>query len=50
MAALDAGKLGRAPGEETGKAARARRVAVPAARRQRRERETEKGDGGGAIS
>jgi len=35
---------------ETGKAARARRVAVPAARRQRRERETEKGDGGGAIS
>ena len=35
---------------ETGKAARERRVAVPAARRQRRERETEKGDGGGAIS
>ena len=112
MAALDAGKLGRAPGEETGsrgeggdsfarasrgrkraenwrttrlgvsspwrvecpssacvqgdgaawrdrdasgeardgEAVRARRVAVPAARQQRRERETEKGDGGGAIS
>ena len=33
-----------------GEAVRARRVAVPAARQQRRERETEKGDGGGAIS
>ena len=33
-----------------GEAVRARRVAVPAARWQRRERETEKGDGGGAIS
>ena len=33
-----------------GEAAKARRVAVPAARRQRREREREKGDGGGAIS
>ena len=37
-------------GTRDGEAARVRRVAVPAARRQRRERETEKGDGGGAIS